>query len=88
MERLIAAGADVDKADTDDGTTPLYMAALNGHTATVAMLLKSGADKSIRGWEDETPLEAAQGSTCFRRLSLLTAVRFLVASTCFVVYHC
>jgi ankyrin repeat protein len=48
----------VDKANTD-GTTALYFAANEGHTAIVAMLLKSGADKSIRGWVDETPLEAA-----------------------------
>jgi ankyrin repeat protein len=60
VERLIAASADVDKAATDDGSTPLFMAAQEGHTATVAMLLKSGADESIRGFRDRTPLEQAQ----------------------------
>jgi len=40
--------------------TPLYMAAQNGHIAIVSKLLQHGADKSIRGWQNETPLEAAQ----------------------------
>ena len=60
VERLIAASADVDKAKTSSGSTPLFVAAQNGHTATVAMLLKSGADKSLRGFRDQTPLEQAQ----------------------------
>jgi ankyrin repeat protein len=50
----------VDKARTTDGCTPLFIAAWDGHTATVAMLLKSGADKSLRGFRDRTPLEQAQ----------------------------
>jgi ankyrin repeat protein len=73
VERLIAAGADVDKATTDDGSTPLFMAALNGHTAIVVMLLKSGADKSIRGWGDETPLEAAEDQGHAAVVALLRA---------------
>ena len=44
VERLIAAGADVDKADTDDGTTPLYVAAQNGHHPVVERLIAAGAD--------------------------------------------
>ena len=60
VTKLIAAGADVNKATTDDGCTPLYIAAQNGHTAIVSKLLQHGADKSIRGWQNETPLEAAQ----------------------------
>ena len=42
------------------GTTRWFVAAQDGHAATVTMLLKSGADKSIRGFRDRTPLEAAQ----------------------------
>ena len=60
MEKLIAAGADVNKARTTDDSTPLWQAAQNGHTAVVSKLLQHGADKSIRGWQNETPLEAAQ----------------------------
>ena len=55
-----AASADVDTARTTDGCTPLYFAAQNGHTAIVSKLLQHGADKSIRGWHNETPLDAAQ----------------------------
>ena len=60
VEKLIAAGALVDKARTDHGMTPLYIAAQNGHTAIVSKLLQHGADKSIRGWQKRTPLEQAQ----------------------------
>ena len=59
---LIAAGADVNKGLTNAGwgCTPLYIAAQEGCTAIVSKLLEHGADKSIRGWQFETPLEAAQ----------------------------
>ena len=59
---LIAAGADVNKGLTNAGwgCTPLYIAAQEGCTAIVSKLLEHGADKSIRGWQKETPLEAAQ----------------------------
>ena len=60
VEKLIAAGAAVDAARTDDGATPLWIAANFGHTATVSKLLQHGADKSIRGFNNETPLEVAQ----------------------------
>ena len=36
---LIAAGADVNKARTNDGTTPLYIAACKGYEAIVKNLL-------------------------------------------------
>jgi len=45
---------------TDDGSTPLWGPAQNGHTAVVSKLLQHGADKSIRGFNNETPLEVAQ----------------------------
>jgi ankyrin repeat protein len=60
VEKQIAAGADVDKATTTNGSTPLWIAAQSGHPAIVSKLLQHGADTSIRGWHDETPLEAAQ----------------------------
>ncbi len=60
VNKLIAAGAAVNAARTDDGSTPLWGPAQNGHTAVVSKLLQHGADKSIRGWNNETPLEAAQ----------------------------
>jgi ankyrin repeat protein len=60
VTKLIAAGADVDKAQTTTGCTPLWQAAQNGHTAIVSKLLQHGADKSIRGFRNETALEVAQ----------------------------
>ena len=60
VTKLIAAGADVNKAETEHGSTPLHIAAQWGHTAIVSKLLQHSADKSIRGYQNKTPLEAAQ----------------------------
>ena len=43
MRALIEAGADVNKA-MDDGATPLYVAAQEGHEAVVRALIEAGAD--------------------------------------------
>ena len=71
VTKLITAGADVNKARTTDGCTPLYSAASKGHTAIVSKLLQHGADKSIRGWQNKTPLEAAQGQNHAAVVALL-----------------
>ena len=44
MEVLIQAGADVDKADSNDGATALMIASKKGHAAIVEALLQAGAD--------------------------------------------
>ena len=36
--------ADPNKADTDDGVTPIYIAAMEGHVELVTLLLKHNAD--------------------------------------------
>ena len=41
--RLVAAGVAVDKAATDDGSTPLFVAAQEGNEAVVGRLIAAGA---------------------------------------------
>jgi ankyrin repeat protein len=57
---LVTEGkADVDKT-TDDGFTPLYMAAELGHTDIAALLVKGGADINIAFKGKFTPLFKAK----------------------------
>ncbi|MDF2964615.1 MAG: serine/threonine-protein phosphatase 6 regulatory ankyrin repeat subunit C-like [Rickettsiaceae bacterium] len=44
VEKLLAAGADVNKANEKNGATPLIYAAEKGHTAIVEELVAAGAD--------------------------------------------
>ena len=71
VQTLIAAGADVNQATTEEGNTPLHVATHQGHTEIVAMLLQHGADKSIRGFNNETSLEAAQRNNHRDTIALL-----------------
>eukprot|EP00004_Rigifila_ramosa_P015181 TRINITY_DN351_c0_g1_i2.p2 TRINITY_DN351_c0_g1~~TRINITY_DN351_c0_g1_i2.p2 ORF type:complete len:476 (-),score=97.12 TRINITY_DN351_c0_g1_i2:2388-3776(-) len=43
----------------NDGATPLYVAARNGHTATVEVLLSKGPDPTL-SWNGKTPLDIAR----------------------------
>ena len=43
VTKLIAAGADVDKALTTTGTTPLLIASRRGHLTVVTKLIAAGA---------------------------------------------
>jgi hypothetical protein len=53
----VDAGATVDQATTDNGTTPLYIAAQNGHSDVVRMLVDTGADVNQAKTDDgSTPL--------------------------------
>ena len=55
MRALLDAGADKDHA-ANDGCTPLYIAAQNGHDAVVRTLLDAGADNDLATNDGATPL--------------------------------
>jgi ankyrin repeat protein len=58
VERLVAAGADVDKADTDTGATALFIAAQNGDLDVVELLIAApaGVDVNKARFNGSTPL--------------------------------
>ena len=60
MSLLLAAHADVNKARTNDGATPLYFACQNGHAPVVSLLLAAHADVNKATINTgTTPLHAA-----------------------------
>ena len=60
VQSLVSANADVDKAKTSDGATPLFMAVLNGHTEVVRFLVEEGkADVDKVNKKNQTPINIA-----------------------------
>ncbi|KAK3266631.1 hypothetical protein CYMTET_24756, partial [Cymbomonas tetramitiformis] len=64
VEALLAKGAQVDLADkvdlaNENGCTPLYMAAFNGHNEVVEALLAKGAQVDLADEDGRTPLYIA-----------------------------
>ena len=57
----LARGAGVNKADTEFGATPLYIAAFNGHVDALKALLVAGADKTCK-FQGFTALDAARSN--------------------------
>jgi ankyrin repeat protein len=56
VERAIESGTDVNSADSTQLLTALHMAAYNGHSHTVKLLIKKGATIDCRDHEGKTPL--------------------------------
>ena len=61
MRFLIEVGAAKDQA-ANDGTTPIFLAAYEGHLDIVRILVENGADKDQAHNECSTPLSVAAQS--------------------------
>lgn len=67
VQALLAAGAQVDAQELEDGKTPLTVALLKAHDQVVAALLEAGASLEVMTHSGVTPLEAAQLSLSIRK---------------------
>ena len=74
---LDAAGTDVDK-NRDDGVTPLFIAAGNGHYEVVRLLLEAGADIGKSRDDGKTPLSIATDNHHVNVVELLTSAQRLL----------
>ena len=59
VKQHLAAGADVN-AKREDGVTPLYWAALEGHKEIVELLIENGANVNAKDDGGRTPLDFAE----------------------------
>jgi ankyrin repeat protein len=66
VRRLLKRGVDVNaRTIVYKGLTPLSLAARNGHTDIVKLLLEAGADPNVESYEGRTPLmQVANGNIC------------------------
>lgn len=67
-QTLIAAGANVNATDDDEGATPLHLAIENGHDAVAAILLAAGADPNEGDCHDWVPLHLSKTRAQVRML--------------------
>jgi ankyrin repeat protein len=63
VHALVEAGADVNQVSPGDKTSPLLMAAINGHFDIAIFLLGRGANPDLASTANATPLYAAIGVT-------------------------
>ena len=71
MKLLLDHNADVNAKRTDDGATPLYVAAQNGHTEAVKLLLDHNADVNVKSRDGKLPIDAARQRWHFDVVKLL-----------------
>jgi len=71
IERLIAAGANVDAQDDEDGYTALHIAAANGRLNMVDFFLSRGASIQLRDWWGRTPVQIAAEARQFNAVNRL-----------------
>ena len=78
---LVNAGANVnartDKGwfESDDGWTPLHMAAKSGHVEIIAVLVEAGADVNALDDDDRTPLRLARDAVAIAALRAAGATK-------------
>lgn len=76
VEKLLAAGADLNIAPTDQtGWTAIVAAAAGGHASTVELLLRHGADPTIKTKNGQTALDLARTQGHVRVVQVLQAAR-------------
>ena len=80
---LVESGANKDQGTTDDGSTPLFIAAEKGHLEVVRFLVESGANK-----DQGTTNYGATAVFIAARNGHLEVVRFLVSTWWIVAYVC
>ena len=68
VRRLLAAGARVNGSDGNDGCTALHLAAMEGHSSIIAILIEHGADIEARNRLGRTALMEA---ALFARLEVV-----------------
>ena len=68
---LVGQGADIEKADADEGMTALTWASANGHIDVVRYLLEQGADRDQADYLGNTPLHFAAQSDHLETAKLL-----------------
>jgi ankyrin repeat protein len=73
VELLLDRGASIDAPDTEAGATPLHYAASWNRRPTVELLLKRGADATLRNKAGKTALDLARDNNAGEALALLGA---------------
>jgi hypothetical protein len=63
VNSLLKSGANVNKADSISGNTPLHHAILQGNSKLVALLLSYNADITIQNHDKKTPVDFAHESS-------------------------
>ena len=72
VKQHIAAGMDMD-GKNENGMTPLFGAAFNGHKEVAELLIAAGADVNAKGFQGTTPLHSAAGKGRKEIVELLIA---------------
>lgn len=73
--RLLGKGASINHRERTRGWTALIWAAKQGHTETVEVLLRHGADRTLKDFDGRTAADWAQQAAHVKALALLQPAR-------------